>query len=260
MPDSHPAADPAADPGGAAEPTARPQQPVYFDELAELFAVFAADTNVIYRDWLDQTLFLMYGERAVDLGCGAGRWTGLLTDRYTDVLGVDVAAREIAMARDAHPGARFEVRDLRDVTPDTHGRFDLVFSVNTVHHLRDHDRVLPHLRSLVAPGGAAVVVDITDPGGWASLDYQVRDAFLDAEESYRHRSKDHQIAAKVLELHLHPAWLQHALTDVPLSRAEFRTAYAAVFPGAQFADLHRVVTAMRWRDPGLRSGERWGAS
>ena len=239
-------------------PAWQPAQSVYFDELAELFAVFAADTNVIYRDWLDHTLFLLRGDRAVDLGCGAGRWTGLLTDHYTDVLGVDVAAREIAMARDAHPTARFEVRDLLDVTPDTDGRFDLVFSVNTVHHLRDHARVLPRLRSLVAPGGAAVVVDITDPGGWGTLDYQVRDAFLDAEESYRHRSKDHQIAAKVLELHLHPAWLHHALTDVPLSREEFRTGYAEVFPGAQFADLHRVVTAMRWRDNGQPADARWG--
>ena len=248
------------EPQNAAAP-AEEQQPVYFDELAELFAVFAADTNVIYRDWLEETLFLCAGERAVDLGCGSGRWTGLLTDRYDHVLGVDIAAREIGMARRAHPGARFDVRDLLDVTPEADGLFDMVFSVNTVHHLRDHDRVLPQLRSLVAPGGAAVIIDITDPGGWATLDYQIQDAFADAEESYRERSRDHRVAAKVLELHLHPTWLQHALTDVPLSRDEFRTSYGAVFPGAQFADLHRVVTAMRWRhaDPHMTSGERWGS-
>ena len=221
------------------------EQKVYFDELAELFAVFAADTDVIYRGWLEATLPARAG-RAVDLGCGSGRWAGLLLERYGEVLGVDIAAREVEMARAAHPGARFEVRDLLDVT----GAYDVVLSVNTVHHLRDHERVLPHLRGLVAPGGSVLVIDITDPGGWATLDYQVRDAFRDAEESYRERSRDHRIAAKVLELHLHPLWLQHALNDVPLTRPDFLRTYAAHFPGAEFAELHRVVTAVAWRDPG----------
>lgn len=226
-----------------------PEQQVYFDELAELFAVFAADTDMIYRPWLAATLPAS-GGRAVDLGCGSGRWTGLLTGRYDSVLGVDIAEREIEMARAAHPAADFAVRSLLDVTPDADGLFDLVFSVNTVHHLRAHDVVLPHLRTLVAPGGLLVVVDITDPGGWATMDYQVRDAFLDAEESYRERGRDHRIAAKVLELHLHPLWLQHALNDVPLTRPDFLRTYAAHFPGAEFAELHRVVTAVAWRDPG----------
>lgn len=229
-------------------PDAVPEQQVYFDELAELFAVFAADTDMIYRPWLAATLPAS-GGRAVDLGCGSGRWTGLLTERYGSVLGVDIAEREIEMARAAHPGADFAVRSLLDLTP-ADGLFDLVFSVNTVHHLRAHDVVLPHLRSLVAPGGLLVVVDVTDPGGWASMDYQVRDAFLDAEESYRVRSRDHRVAAKVLELHLHPVWLQHALNDVPLTRPEFLHTYDRHFPGAEFAELHRVVTAASWRHPG----------
>jgi hypothetical protein len=81
------------------------------------------------------------------------------------------------------------------------------------------------------------------------MDYQVADAFRDAEESYRERSRDHRVAAKVLELHLHPAWLDHALNDVPLTRPEFHRRYAEAFPGAEFTDLHRVVTAMRWTAP-----------
>ena len=36
--------------------------------------------------------------------------------------------------------------------------------MNTIFHLRDHDRVLPHVRDLVAPGGRAVLVDIVRPG------------------------------------------------------------------------------------------------
>jgi trans-aconitate methyltransferase len=214
-----------------------------YDQLAGLFATFAEDTDCLYRPWLTDVVGT--GGRAVDLGCGSGRWTDLLLERYRDVLGVDTSAVEIGMAAQRHPGATFAVRDLMD----EHGRYDLVFSVNAVHHLNDHDKVLPHLRSLVAPGGQVVVVDITDPGDWATMDYQVTDAFRDAEESYRTRSQDHRVAARVLELHLHPAWLEHCLNDRPLTRPRFREAYSEAFPGAEFTELHRVITGMRWRAP-----------
>jgi len=218
-----------------------------YDQLAGLFATFAADTDSLYRPWLIDTLGT--GGRAIDLGCGSGRWTDLLLTRYTHVHGVDTSAVEIGMATRAHPAATFTVGDLMHVTPHVDGRYDLVFSVNTVHHLNNHPAVLTHLRSLVAPGGQVVVIDITDPGGWATLDYQITDAFRDAEESYRHRSQDHRIAARVLELHLHPVWLEHCLNDQPLTRPQFTQHYSEAFPGAQFADLHRVITAMHWRAP-----------
>ena len=219
-----------------------------YDRLAGLFAVFAEDTDCLYRPWLTETL--PSGTRAVDLGCGSGRWTDVLLSRFAEVKGVDTSAVEIGMASERHPTATFEARDLMDVTPETDGLFDLVFSVNTVHHLNDHDKVLPHVRSLVRPGGTVQIIDITHPGGWDTLEYQVADAFRDAEESYRERSKDHEVAARVLELHLHPVWLDHCLNDKPLTREEFHATYGEHFPGAEFVDLHRVITGMRWTAPG----------
>lgn len=218
-----------------------------YDQLAELFATFAADTDCLYRPWLTDVLGT--GERAVDLGCGSGRWTDLLLSRFAAVYGVDISAVEVGMAAERYPAATFAVRDLMAVRPETDGRYDLVLSVNTVHHLNDHGKALPHLRSLAGPGGQVVVIDITDPGGWATMEYQVADAFRDAEESYRKRSRDHHVAARVLELHLHPVWLEHCLNDRPLTRPEFHETYTAAFPGATFTELHRVITGMRWRVP-----------
>lgn len=168
-----------------------------YDQLADLFATFEEDTDGLYRPWL--TKVLARGERAIDLGCGSGRWTDLLLERYTSVRGVDTSGVEVGMAAERHPQATFETRDLMDVNAEADGQFDLVFSVNTVHHLNDHDKALPHLRSLVAPGGQVVVIDI--------------------------------------------------LNDHPLTRPQFHEAYGAAFPGAEFADLHRVITGMRWTAP-----------
>lgn len=234
--------------------TGLPRQKPYFDELADLFHTFAADTDAIYRGWLDDVVpdrSGRSGSRAVDLGCGSGRFTDLLADRHQHVLAVDIAGREIELARAEHhrPQVRFDRRSLLDVTPETDGRFDLVLSVDTVHHLRAHHVVLPHLLSLVAPGGDVVVVDTVDPGQWRSRDWHIAQAFRDAEESYRLRSRRWDVAAEVLRLRLHPTWLEQVTSSVPLRRDEFRRRYGVIFPGARFVDLHKDVAAMHWHAP-----------
>jgi hypothetical protein len=94
-------------------------------------------------------------------------------------------------------------------------------------------------------------VDLVDPGGWASgMDWHIHQAFAAAEASYRTRSKDPDIAAAVLRLFLHPAWLKHVTTNIPLTREELHTAYGGVFPGAEFTDLDPVVAAIHWQAPG----------
>ncbi|HVQ94785.1 MAG TPA: class I SAM-dependent methyltransferase [Mycobacteriales bacterium] len=231
-----------------------PEQKVRFDELAELFHTFAADSAGIFQPWVLANvpdLSTVDGARAVDLGCGTGRFTGLLADRHAEVLGVDISAREIDIARAEHrrPGVRLEVRSLLDVTPGTDGVFDTVFTVTTLHHLRAYDVALPHLRSLVAPGGHLAIIDLVDPGPWRDRDWHVQRAFEDAEDSYRNRSRSAEVAADVLRLRLHPTWLEHAAANVPLPRAEFADRYRAAFPGATFTDLHDDITAIHWRAP-----------
>jgi hypothetical protein len=121
------------------------------------------------------------------------------------------------------------------------------------HHpsLRDHARVLPDIQTLVAPGGHVVLIDIVDPGQWTSREWHIEEAFRDALDSYRNRSRNHAAAADVVRLRLHPAWLAHVTTNIPLTRQLFHDTYGAVFPGAEFTDdVNRVVAALRWENPG----------
>ena len=226
-----------------------------FDPLAELYARYAEINDEIYRPWLTAALDAAGpGARAADLGCGTGRFAGLLADRYDSVLAVDVSARELELARARHgrPGVTFAQRSLLDVTPAADGRFDLVLSVNTIFHLRDHDRVLPHVRDLVAPGGRAVLVDIVSPpvaGARSPLRhrwYGVQDA---ARTLRRRRSAAD--AWLVMRIRQHPSWMRHAATNRPLTRDGFHSAYGQTFPGAEFTDsLDPFVCAMTWRRPG----------
>jgi SAM-dependent methyltransferase len=248
---------------------------VYFDELAELFDRFAVVTDALTRSWLEETLpdlSGVAGSRAVDLGCGTGRYLSLLAGRHAEVLGVDVSERSLRIARtklgvpggtpvqagdraDVPAGGagagrvRLERRGLLEVSPDEDGRFDAVLSVNTVHQAdAATGEVVAHLRRLVAPGGWLVVVDLIDPGEWASRDWQIASAFGQAEQVFRDGGGVPAVF-DVLRLRLHPTWLAHSLADIPLTRDRFEATYRSLLPGVDFTSLHDVVIGARWHKP-----------
>jgi SAM-dependent methyltransferase len=225
----------------------------YFDDMAELFDEFTAVWDRIDRGafagWLAGQLTT--GARAADLGCGAGRHLPLLAGRYREVLAVDVSERILRLARERHalPAVTYRHAGVLDVYPAADGTFDAVVSVNALHHAGPPEVVLPHVRSLVAPGGRLVVVDMVDPGGWDRPEWHVDRAFGDARVSYE-LSGDPGKAVTVLRQLLDPAWLAMATHDVPLRRPEFHRLYGEVFPGAVITDeLHPLMAGATWTAP-----------
>src|SRR5439155_118106 len=77
-------------------------------------------------------------------------------------LGLSAPMVELAERTRPHERVTYKVADLFDVA----GPFDLVFSSAMLHHVRPLEPALEHLRSLVAPGGLAVLVDVIGPSRW----------------------------------------------------------------------------------------------
>lgn len=80
-------------------------------------------------DHLVAALDLAPGSRVLDVGCGPGRHAHELARRGIEVLGVDISATFVDLARaDAPDGATFERLDARDLLAATrlHGAFDAV--------------------------------------------------------------------------------------------------------------------------------------
>jgi 2-polyprenyl-3-methyl-5-hydroxy-6-metoxy-1,4-benzoquinol methylase len=221
-----------------------------FDPIAALYERYADVNDEVYRPYLERALPNV-GGRAVDLGCGSGRFTGLLADRYTDVLAVDIAEREIdiAMSKRARPNITYRAASLLDVTPERDGPFDAVLSVNALFHLfREHDPydVLRHVRSLIAPGGAVVIVDVVSEYTSSAL----RHRWWGIEDAVRTfgRRRSASAAWTVLRLRQHPVWLRHVRTNRTLTRAMFHEHYSTVFPDARFNDrLDPFLCGMSWR-------------
>lgn len=95
--------------------------------------------------------------RVVDLGCGPGNSTELLVERFpgADVVGIDNSPSMLHSARERLPGCRFELADIGTWTPTQAP--DLIYANAALQWVGDHERLLPRLLSLLAPGGVLAV-------------------------------------------------------------------------------------------------------
>ncbi len=101
------------------------------------------------------------GARALDLGCGTGRFTFLMADLGAgEVLGLDLSERMLALAEAKRPvgsTVRFRhgsILDLEGLTPES---FDVVFSSTTLHYVDELRSALSGLARVLKPGGRAVL-------------------------------------------------------------------------------------------------------
>ncbi|MEV0162580.1 class I SAM-dependent methyltransferase [Nonomuraea fuscirosea] len=174
------------------------------------------------------------GGRALDLGCGTGKHTVALAERFAHVDAVDLSGPmiDLARARRPRPNIAYRQADLLDV--EGAGRYDLVLSVATLHHVPDLRAALRHIRTLVAPGGRAVLVDTVSPrpanprwwlyGGAVRklLPNLVRRGPAPAWEIFRLSTG---------------AWLDHRVSDRYLNREQFERGYGEIFPTARFHNV-----------------------
>jgi trans-aconitate 2-methyltransferase len=94
----------------------------------------------------------------VDLGCGPGNATELLTRRWPGarVLGMDSSPQmiEAAEARAVPGRLRFRLGDLRELTAEQlDGPVDVLITNATLQWVPSHLELLPRLAGLLAPGG-----------------------------------------------------------------------------------------------------------
>jgi ubiquinone/menaquinone biosynthesis C-methylase UbiE len=199
-----------------------------FDGLAANYDRREALAGDPLEPWLRDALPAA-GHTAVDLACGAGRHSVLLAERFDRVLAVDLSAEMIDLARQRRPAPNIDYRqgDLLDID----GRFDLVFCSSALHDVDDLDRALAHARSLVAPGGTALLADVvarrTPQRPWWLRTVALSSLPVDLLRRPR-------AALELYRLTRDPGWIAHLATDRYLTRAQFERRYRAHFPNAAF--------------------------
>ncbi len=223
----------------------RAANPRSFDEFAATYDRRDELTRGWVTAWLVGQLEGRRGRSAIDLGCGNGNIALILADHYETVRAVDISAEMIRLAstRRSHPRVVYEQADINLVT----GQYDLVLSILVLHHMPDITRTLAHIADLVAPGGAAILVDPAEPlrkrwqfhlGNLKWLYGDLRSGQPNAFEAFRLRSDRR--------------WMDHLVSDRFLTAEQFREVYARALPGAAIGPASGYHYAI-WHRPGADS-------
>lgn len=92
-------------------------------------------------------------DRALDLGCGDGHFSGLLAEAVNTVIGADVAEAALTRARRRHPALHFVRVPFDGALPFGDGAFELVWASEVIEHVADTGRWLSEVRRVLAPRG-----------------------------------------------------------------------------------------------------------
>jgi SAM-dependent methyltransferase len=153
-----------------------PEKRVDYDQVAptydQRFAYYAGERAGIARALLD-VVRDVGAQRILEVGCGTGRWLGLLRRHGCQVFGLDRSMGMLERAR-ASADPLSLVRGSANALPFRSREFDLVFCVNAVHHFDDAAGFIRDARSLLRPGGALAIVGMDPHAGrdrWYLYDY-----------------------------------------------------------------------------------------
>ncbi len=130
-------------------------------------------------DWgrehvLDPAMLERVGERrytrALDVGCGEGRFCRMLSARGIETTGIDPTEELIRTARDRHPEGRYEAAVAEEL-PFEDASFDLVVSYLTLIDIPDFRSGLKEMTRVLKPGGTMLIANLnsfvtTTPHGW----------------------------------------------------------------------------------------------
>ncbi|MFD8491840.1 class I SAM-dependent methyltransferase [Amycolatopsis sp. NPDC059657] len=95
------------------------------------------------------------GQSLLDLGCGAGQFARLASDRGALVHGLDASAALIDIARTRNSMGRFQVGDMEHL-PFPEAEFSVVTAFNSLHFARSPARAVAEATRVTRPGGRVV--------------------------------------------------------------------------------------------------------
>ena len=121
--------------------------------------------------WMLDALGNVGGKSAIDIGCGEGRFSRLLSQLGATVTGVDLTEALIARARAMSTGEAYILGDAEDLNEVESDSFDLAVSYIVLVDLLDYCSAIGGAYRVLRPGGRFVVCNIHPmrsslPGGW----------------------------------------------------------------------------------------------
>jgi len=105
-------------------------------------------SEALQRRWTALASALPEKARILDLGCGTGRFAEVLRSQgnHCRYLGVDFSRTALAIAKDRNiPGAVFQRRDLRRLSPTLASKFGVIVACEVFEHLAEDRKLIAKL-------------------------------------------------------------------------------------------------------------------
>lgn len=122
-------------------------------DLAESEKIKIFDEYFAPIDWERQSF-----KRALDMGCGSGRWSAMVAPRVDTLVAADASSQALDVARgNVRAGNVSFVEGTTDTLPFPNGYFDLIFCLGVLHCLPDAGAAIRDLAAKLSPGGTLLV-------------------------------------------------------------------------------------------------------
>jgi 2-polyprenyl-6-hydroxyphenyl methylase/3-demethylubiquinone-9 3-methyltransferase len=120
--------------------------------------------NPLRLAWLERAAGGLAGKAVVDVGCGGGILSEAMAGRGARVLGIDVAATPLGVARlhKLESGANVEYRQVAAevLAAESPAGFDVVTCMEMLEHVPEPASIIAACATLVKPGGTIVISTI----------------------------------------------------------------------------------------------------
>jgi SAM-dependent methyltransferase len=101
---------------------------------------------------------LVAGRRVLDIACGAGYGSWLMSQTAARVTGVDISEEAVASARAAYRGDNLEFRQGScSSIPVESASLDFVVSFETIEHHDEHEEMLAEVKRVLRPDGVLLI-------------------------------------------------------------------------------------------------------
>lgn len=132
----------------------------FFDVWSRFYrrTVLGLELRRIQRAAIER-LRLVPGQRVLDLGCGPGDGTVIITAAGATGIGLDYSQGMLGAARSEPTLAGRLCRGDAGLLPFRDASFDKVVCTNSFHHYPDHRAALKEIARILKPGGLLVLVD-----------------------------------------------------------------------------------------------------
>jgi ubiquinone/menaquinone biosynthesis C-methylase UbiE len=147
------------DPGAAVQDKGKEIE--FFDSharAASQYDVFSEATNQRFVGACVDRCRLRPGDEVLDLGCGSGVFSHLLSRHGVKMTALDISPELVAAGRKLYPQVEFMVGDAENL-PLPASRFDGVFLGGVIHHFPRPEGLAREVARVLKPGGAFFAFD-----------------------------------------------------------------------------------------------------